>query len=147
MNDRNNPIYELVGAAIDRGSALQARDIRALRARSKKAVTLLWGVFWAGIAIFNLALWCPLPIEINRTVLYVMAFAALAVGVVVPLVGLRKHQASLELLKVSKEQPKKKTASEAARVYIDQVKKQDRPFVNVEVELLGELSRPAEAKP
>jgi hypothetical protein len=42
----------------------------------------------------------------------------------------------LELLKVNKEPLKKKTASEAGRVYIDKVKNQDRPFVNVEYELL-----------
>lgn len=53
-----------------------------------------------------------------------------------PILGLRKHQVNLELLKVTKEIPKKKTASEAGRVYIDQIKKQDRPFVNAEFEVL-----------
>jgi hypothetical protein len=58
------------------------------------------------------------------------------VSLVIPILGLRKHQVALEHLKVNKETLKKKTASEAGRVYIDKVKKQERPFVNIEFELL-----------
>ncbi len=136
MSEKINPVQQIVKEAIDNGKALQAKDIRALRAQSKKAATLLKSTFWIGIAIFNLALWAPLPIQISKTVLYVVAFVVLVIALVVPILGLRKHQVSLELLKVTKEVPKKKTASEAGRVYIDQVKKQERPFVNAEFELL-----------
>ena len=136
MSDKTNPIQQIVKEAIDRGTALEAKDVRALRAQSKKAVTLFKSTFWVGIVIFNLALWAPLPLQVNKTVLYVVAFVALVIALVVPILGLRKHQVNLELLKVTKELPKKKTASEAGRAYIDQVKKQDRPFVNAEFELL-----------
>jgi len=93
-------------------------------------------VFWVGIAIFNLALWAPLPIELNRSFLYLVAFLALIVALVVPIIGIKKHQVIRELLKVNKEIPKKKTINEKARVYIDQVKNLDRPLLNVEIELL-----------
>ena len=136
MSDKTNPVQLIVKEAIDKGTALEAKDIRALRAQSKKAVTLFKGTFWIGIVLFNLALWAPLPLQVNKTVLYVFAFVILVIALVVPIFGLRKHQVNLELLKVAKEPPKKKTASEAGRAYIDQVKKQDRPFVNVEFELL-----------
>lgn len=136
MSNRVNPVHRIVAEAIQNGRALQAQDIRSLRAQSQKASTLFKCVFWGGIVVFNLALWVPLPVEINKTLLYVIAFAALVIALAVPIPGLRKHQVSLELLKVNKQVPKKKTASEAGRVYIDQVKKQDRPFVNAEVELL-----------
>lgn len=136
MSEKVNPVQQIVKDAIDKGTALEAKDIRALRAQSKKAVALFKGTFWIGIAVFNLALWAPLPIQISKTVLYVFAFVVLAIALVVPILGLRKHQVSLELLKVTKEVPKKKTASEAGRVYVDQVKKQERPFVNAEFELL-----------
>lgn len=136
MSDKSNPVHQIVKDAIGRGTALEAKDIRALRAKSKKASTLFKSVFWVGIAIFNLALWAPLPIEINQSLLYVVAFASLIIALVAPILGLRKHQVNLELLKVTKEIPKKKTASAAGKVYIDQVKKQNRPFVNAEFELL-----------
>lgn len=136
MSDKVNPIHQIVKEAIDKETALKAKEIRALRAQSKKAVILFKGIFWIGVAIFNLALWAPLPLEINKTLLYVVAFIILVIAVVVPILRLRTHQVNLELLKVTGETPKKKTASESGRVYIDQVKKQDRPFVNAEFELL-----------
>ena len=136
MNEKTNPVHQIVKDAIDNGRALKAKDILTLRAQSKKASTLFKTVFWVGIVIFNLALWAPLPIQINQSILYGVAFVALVIAMVVPILGLRKHQVNLELLKVSKEMPKKKTASEAGRVYIDQVKKQNRSFVNAEVEAL-----------
>lgn len=131
MSNKINPVQQIVQEAIDKGIALGTKDIRALRTQSKKASTIFKSVFWVGIVIFNLALWAPLPM-INKNVLYVVAFLALVIALVVPIFGLRKHQVSLELLKVTKETPKKKTASEAGRVYVDQVKKQGRPFVNAE---------------
>ena len=136
MSDKINPIHQIVKEAIDKGTALKVKEIRVLRAQSTKAVILFKSMFWVGIAIFNLALWAPLPLEINKTLLYVVAFIVLVIAVVVPILGLRTHHVNLELLKVTRETPKKKTASESGRVYIDQVKKQDRPFVNAEFELL-----------
>lgn len=65
-----------------------------------------------------------------------IAFAALVISLVVPILGLRRHQANLELLKVAGETPKKKTTDEAGRAYIDQVKKQGRPFINAEFKAL-----------
>jgi hypothetical protein len=137
MSNKTNQISQLVKEAIGNGAALEAKDIRELRARSKKASALFKSVFWVGIVIFNLALWLPLPVEINKTTLYVIAFLALIIAIVVPIFGLKKHQVNLELLKVTKQALKKKTASEAGRVYIDQVKKQDRPFIVAEFEFLN----------
>ncbi len=136
MSKKVNLTEQIFKDAIEKGVAPEVSEIIAIRATSKKAIVLFKSVFWVGVAIFNLALWVPLPIELNRTLLYVVAFIVLVIAVVVPIIGLRKHQATLELLKVNKDVLKKKTASEAGRVYIDQVKKQGRPFVNVEFELL-----------
>lgn len=131
-----NPVKQTVTAAIAQGSALNVKEIRTLRAQSNKAVTLFKSLFWTGIVIFNLVLWAPLPVVLNKTVLYVVAFIVLIVALIVSILGLRKNQETVELLKVCSETPKKKTASEAGRRYIDQVKKQERPFLNVEFELL-----------
>ncbi len=136
MSDRINPIKQIVQQAIDQGAALEAKDVRALRARSKKSILLFKSVFWGGIIVFNLALWAPLPFAIDRSLLYLIALVALVVAIVVPIIGLRKHQMNLELLRVADQQPKKKTASDQGRVYIDLVRQQDRPFVNAEFELL-----------
>ena len=136
MRRKIHPIEQLVKDAINNGKPLTVKEIKSLRAESQKASTTFKGAFCVGIVIFNLALWVPLPIQINQTLLYIIAFFALVVALAVPLPGLRKHQASLELLKVNKQPLKKKSASEAGRVYIDQVKQQDRPFINAEFELL-----------
>ena len=136
MSDKINPIQQIVKEAIDKGVALEARDVRELRARSKKASVIFKSVFWVGIVIFNLALWVPLPMEINKTILYGVAFLALIIAVVVPNFGLKKHHVSLDLLKVTKQPLKKKTANDAGKLYIDQVKKQDRPFIVAEFEAL-----------
>jgi hypothetical protein len=137
MRNKVNPIEQRVKDGIHKGIPLTVKEIKTLRAESQKASTLFKGIFWGGIVLFNLALWVPLPIQINQNLLYLIAFIALAVALVVPLPALRKHQASLELLKVNKQGLKKKTASEAGRAYIDQVKQQDRPFINAEFELLA----------
>jgi hypothetical protein len=136
MRSKINPIEQLVNDAINKGTPPTVKEIKTLRAESQKVSTIFKSIFWGGIVIFNLALWVPLPIQINQTLLYLIAFIALVVALAVPLPGLRKHQASLELLKVNKQGLKKKTASEAGRVYIDQVKQQDRPYINAEFELL-----------
>ncbi len=140
MSDRTNPIQQAVMDAVDKGTALEARDIIALRAQSKKSIVVLNGIFWVGAAIFNVILWVPLPIEINQAVLYVVAFAVLVIALVVPILGLKKHKVNLELLRLNKQMPNRKTASEAGRAYIDQVKKQDRPFINAEFEILESIN-------
>lgn len=137
MPGKLNPIEQLVKDAIVKGVPPTVKEIKALRAESQKASTIFKSIFWAGIVIFNLALWVPLPIQINQTFLYLIAFVALVIALAVPLPGLRKHQTSLELLKVNKQGLKKKSASEAGRAYIDHVKQQDRPFINAEFELLN----------
>ena len=136
MSNKINPIQQLVKEAIENETALKAKDIRALRAESKKAATILKSVFWVGIIVFNLSLWAPLPIPLSKNILYLISFIALLAALIAPFMGLRKHHVSLDLLKVTKEVPKKKTASAAGRVYIDQVKKQERLFINAEFELL-----------
>ena len=136
MSERNNAIRELVRQAIDRGVALEGKDLRVLRARSKSIVTRLKGFFWGGIAIVNLALWVPLPVAIDQIVLNGIALIALAVAIVVPFFGLKKHQMNLEMLKLTDRRPRKNTASDKGRIYIDQVKKQDRPFIVAEFDLL-----------
>ena len=136
MNRKINPVQQLVKEAIENGTALKAKDIRALRAESKKVATILKSVFWVGIIVFNLSLWAPLPIPFSKNILYLISFIALLAAMIAPFMGLRKHHISLDLLKVTKEVPKKKTASVAGRVYIDLVKRQERPFINAEFELL-----------
>ena len=136
MSGKLNPILEITQAAIDAGKPLEVKKIRQLRAVSKQAVTTFKAVFWAGIVIFNLVLWAPLPIAVPKAVLYATAFIVLAIAIVVPILGLRKHQMNLELLKVNKQTLKRKTLNETGRVYVDKVKWQDRPFINAEFELL-----------
>jgi hypothetical protein len=136
MRSKINPIEQLVKDAVNKGKPLTVKEIKELREESKKASTIFKSIFWVGIVIFNLALWVPLPVQLDQTLLYLIAFIALIISLAVPLPGLRKHQVSLELLKVNKQSLKKKTASQKGRVYIDQVKQQDRPFINAEFELL-----------
>ena len=136
MNSKINPVIQLAKQAIEAGRPLEVRKIRELRAISQRAVTICKAVFWIGIVVFNLALWAPLPVAVAKPVLYLVAGLALVIAIIVPILGLRKHQMILELLKVNKEPLKKKTASEAGRIYIDKVKNLDRPFINVEYELL-----------
>ena len=45
MSDKINPIQQIVKEAIDKGVALGARDVRELRARSKKASVIFKSVF------------------------------------------------------------------------------------------------------
>jgi hypothetical protein len=136
MSDRRSQLHVEVQNAIDQGAALETKDILALRTGSKKAILLCKSIFWIGIALFNLFLWVPLPIVISRAILLTAAFICLLAAIVVPLVGLKKHQLRLELLKVNKDPLKKKILSEAGRAYLDQVRRQDRPLVNIEYELL-----------
>jgi len=136
MSSKINPVMKVVKDAIEAGEPVEVRKIREMREQSKKMVSILTAVFWGGIVIFNLVLWVPLPFAVDKVVLYPIAGIILLVAVVVPIVGLRKHKMILELLKVNKEPLKKKTANEAGRVYIDKVKKLDRPFINAEYELL-----------
>lgn len=136
MSKKSNSIKQIFEEAIEEGVAVEARKIIDLRAASKKAIVIYKGVFWVGIAIFNIALWVPLPIEVNRTFLYLVAFLALIVAVVVPILGIKKQQLILEMLKVNKGSLKKKAVDEKAWVYVEQVKNLDRPLLNLEFELL-----------
>jgi hypothetical protein len=137
MSGRSNPITAIVGEAIHAGKPLEVAKIKQLRAESKRAVTIFKSIFWVGIVIFNLLLWAPLPIVVAKTVLYTIAFIVLAIALVVPIIGLRKHQMNLELLKVNKDTLKRKTVNETGRVYMDKVKSRDRPLINAEFELLN----------
>lgn len=137
MNQKVNPVIAMTRAAIAAGEPLEVRKIRAMREASKKMVSIFTAVFWAGIVVFNVVLWVPLPIPINPAVLYAAAAVVLLVAVVVPILGLRRHKLILELLKVNKEPLKKKTANASGRVYIDKVKLSERPFINAEYEVLS----------
>lgn len=136
MSDTANSILALTAEAIAAGRPLEVTRIRELRAESKQAVTIYKSVFWVGIVIFNLALWAPLPIAVPKTALYAIAFVVLAVSLVVPIRGLKKHQLNLELLKVNKETLKKKTVDAAGRDYLERIKAADRPLINAEYQLL-----------
>lgn len=136
MSKTSNPVLAITGEAIAAGKPLAISRIRELRAASKRSATIYKSVFWIGIVVFNLALWAPLPFTLPKTTLYAIAFGVLAVALVVPIWGLRKHQMSLELLKVNREPLKKKTVNETGRAYLDKVKAQDRPLINAEFELL-----------
>jgi hypothetical protein len=136
MSRKMNPVLLIVQDAIAAGRPLEVKTIRELRARSRQAVMAYKAVFWVGIIIFNLCLWVPLPFAVGKTVLYVMAAVALVAALVVPILGLRKHQMSLELLKIKKDPLKKKVVSDAGQVYLEKVKTLDRPLVNAEYSLL-----------
>ena len=136
MSETGNPILAITGEAIAAGKPLAISRIRELRAAHKRSASIYKAVFWIGIVVFNLALWVPLPFSVPKTTLYITAFSVLAVALVVPIWGLRKHQMSLELLKVNRETLKKKTVNETGRAYLDKVKAQDRPLINAEFELL-----------
>lgn len=131
-----NPVLLLTRDAIDAGQPLDVKTIRELRAQNRQAVMVYKTVFWVGIIIFNLCLWVPLPFAVSKTVLYVMAAVALVTALVVPIVGLRKHQSSLELLKVNKDPLKKKVVGGTGRVYMEKVRAMDRPLINAEYTLL-----------
>jgi len=136
MSGKINPILEMTREAIEAGKPLEVKTIRQLRAENQQASTIYKSVFWAGIVIFNLLLWAPLPIVVAKTVLYTIAFIVLVIALIVPILGLRKHQMNLELLKVNKQPLKRKTVNETGRVYMEKIKWQDRPFINAEFELL-----------
>ena len=136
MSSKINPILMITREAIEEGKPLEVRTIRKLRAENKQATVIYKAVFWAGIVIFNLLLWAPLPFAVSKTALYAMAFTVLAIALIVPVLGLRKHQMNLELLKVNKQAFKKKTVNATGRLYMEKVKWQDRPFINAEFELL-----------
>jgi hypothetical protein len=135
MSKKSNPTIQITREAIEAGEPLEVRKIRQLREQSKRAVSILTAIFWVGLFVFNVALWIPLPIAVSKPVLYIVAFVALIVTIA-PIMSLRKHKMCLEYLKVNKDSLKKKTANQAGRVYIDKVKKRDRPFINAEYELL-----------
>lgn len=136
MSSKVNPVIVLAKEAIEAGVPLEVRKIREMREQSKKIVSIMTGVFWAGIVVFNVALWVPLPIAVSKPVLYGVAFLVLLAAVIVPIINLRKHKMILELLKVNKEPLKKKSVDQKGRAYIAKVKQVDRPFINAEYELL-----------
>ena len=136
MSRKENPVITLVKEAIDAGAPLEVRKIRELREQSKKIVSMMTAIFWAGIVVFNIALWVPLPIAVSKPLLYGVAFVVLLVAVIVPIINLRKHKMILEHLKVNKEPLKKKSVNQKGRAYIAKIKQVDRPFINAEYELL-----------
>lgn len=136
MKEKLDPVSLSVREAVGRGEALPASEIIALRVKHSRAIVLYKGAFWVGIAIFNVALWAPLPFEIARPILVAVAILSLLIAVVVPIFGLKKHQVCLEKLKLTEEKPKRKNLSEAGRAYADQVRQQDRPFTVAEYEVL-----------
>lgn len=136
MGKKDNPVYHVAKVAIESGQPLQVKTIKEMRVKSKQSVMIYKSVFWIGIVVFNIALWVPLPFYAPKMLLYVVAFVSLAVAIVLPIFGLRKHQLSLELLKVNRQNPKKKGVDVQGRVYLDKIKTQDRPLINAEFELL-----------
>lgn len=136
MTQKKNTILCLTEEAISASEPLSVQSIRKLREQSKNAIFIFKAIFWVGIVVFNLALWVPLPIEINNTILNLIAFLSLAVAIVVPIIGLKRHQMNLELLKVNRNTLKKKTLSAEAVAYWEKVKIKDRPLINAEFMLL-----------
>lgn len=138
MGTDNTAIHQLVNESINSGTALSAGDIRQLKKENEKAVKLYKLVFWIAIAIFNVFLWVPMPIP---AVLKMGAAAvSLACAFILPIYGIRKHQKHLSFLEETSPGPKKSRASDAGRAYIESVRREDRPFVKAEVEVL-ETSR------
>ncbi len=129
-----HPLHNTIAEAIDNGTSLTVKDLREMRAASRKAITGYKGFFWAGIAVLNAILWIPMPFD--KALLISLAVVLMAAAIIVPILGLRKHQKILALLEASTSAPKPKNASEAGKAYIERVRKEGRSFVIAEFEVL-----------
>jgi hypothetical protein len=136
MEVATNPIHGAVENAIRGGTALTAGDIRALREKSSRAITAFKAVFWIALAVFNLLIWVELPIA--RSLLVALLILAPGVGIIVPMLGIRRQQGLLALLEDASSAPKERRADEPARAYIGQVRKEGRRFVKAEAQVLEE---------
>ncbi len=135
MSD-NNPIYQQVNTAINDGMALSIPEIRALREKSTQGIKRCKMVFWAAIIIFNLIIWSPLVAGTSKMLLIIIGGGVLSCAFIPPVMAMRKHQHSLDLLQACAAEPNKKKLSNAGKAYIEKVKIEDRPFIKIELLLL-----------
>lgn len=131
---KTNPIHVAVNHAITTGKALTAGDIRNLREKSVQSIKAYKACFWVAIVIFNLAIWVPLPV--GKGLVIALAALSLAIALIVPVLGIRKHQQFLELLEDSSAGPRKSGLRDVGRIYIEEVRKEGRNFVKAEMEAL-----------
>jgi len=144
MKKLNTPVHQAVRDAIARGSALNRAEVRALQEKHELAVKLYKLAFWLLDGIFVVLLLVDLPITIDMRLRYSLAFVALVLAILVPLIGIRRHNRCLIVLEGVEPGPKKRRADEAGKGYIEQVRKDGRTFTRAELEIL-EASRSEEA--
>ncbi len=136
MAQKTDPIKQLVMDALDGGYALSGEKIQQLREKSTREITTLKTVFWVALGLFNLMVWDPFNVPLSASLRWGVAFGALVVAIVFPIIGIRRHRARLFQLEDSTQGPKRRKANDAGRQYIDRVKKQGRYFIRAEFELL-----------
>jgi hypothetical protein len=139
-----NPIHQLVRDSIHNNTTLSVIDLRKLRSLSEQKVKTFKISFWVAIAIINLMIWVPLPFRIPGALLITIGVVCAGYAFSVPIVMIRKHQQSLELLKLVSQGPKRRSASDAGQKYIDRVKQEGRSFIQAEVDLLEGSRYPAD---
>jgi len=144
MTTLNTPVHQTVREAIARGSALNRAEVRALQEKHELAVKLYKLAFWLLDGIFVVLLFVDLPIDLDNRLRYGLAIFALVLAIVVPLIGIRRHNRCITLLEGVEPGPKKSRANEAGKGYIEQVRRDGRTFTRAELEVL-ETSRDADA--
>ena len=135
MSD-NNPVYYQFKSAIEDGKVLSIDEIRALRDKSGGTIKRCKVFFWAAIIIFNLLLWSPLSAGADKFILIAIGGGVLSCAFVPPVMALKRHKQSLDLLQACAAEPQKKKLSGDDKAYVEKVKSADRPFVKIELMLL-----------
>ncbi|MDH3999309.1 MAG: hypothetical protein OET90_10780, partial [Desulfuromonadales bacterium] len=121
---------------IDDGKTMTLAEIKQLRLKSENGIKRCKAFFWAAIIIFNLLLWSPLSAGADKIILIAIGAGVLSCAFVPPVMALRRHRQSLDLLQSCAAEPKRKKASTTGKAYIDMVLEQDRPFIKIELLLL-----------
>lgn len=137
MEQKSNQIHRRVAAGIEKGSSLTIAEIRMLRNLSERKVKTFKVSFWIAIAILNLLVWVPFPLEIPLPVKVSIGVLCLGYALSFPIVMIRKHQQYLESLKLVSQGPKRRRADDASQHYIDLVRGEGRSFIQAEVDLLA----------
>jgi hypothetical protein len=136
MAKKIHPIEQMVLDAIAAGDLVSGERIRQLRDKSEKQITILKGVFWVAIALFNLMVWYPFSTPISDGLRLAVGLGSLLIALFFPIVGIRRHRGCLEQLTECTQGPKRAKTDDSGRQYMDRVKKEGRFFVHAEFRVL-----------
>ena len=136
MAHKIHPVRQMVVDAIAGGYAVSDERIQQLRAKSERKISLLKGVFWVAIGLFNLMVWYPFSAPIPQALRWTVGLGSLLVAIVFPIIGIRRHRGYLLQLEECTQGPKRRKTDDSGRQYIDLVKKQGRFFVRAEFSVL-----------